>query len=363
MPEITVTTTDKVYPVYISQNALNEKADAFIAELARFSKIFVMTDANVAEAHLEKLDTLLAPLENVFYYITPAGEGAKTFAVYEDALTKAIEVGLDRKSVLLAFGGGVIGDLGGFVASTYMRGIAFYQIPTTVLAHDSAVGGKVAINHPLGKNMVGNFYQPEAVIYDTSLLGTLSEREMRSGFAELVKHALIRDPALLVELMETYKVPMDLYRVDLTPYLTRGIEIKAEIVSQDETEQGIRAYLNFGHTFGHAVEAYGEFGKWLHGESIMFGMIYALDMSEQLLGLSFDKEALLKWLAGLGYDVRLPVNLDFAVLLESMKHDKKTTFNEITMVLLEAIGKPTIQKVSDEVIATTFERLSQEDLG
>lgn len=360
MAEITVTTKDKVYPVYISQNALYEQAEHLLAELGRFSKVFVMTDENVAKSHMEKIDELLAPLPNVSYYVTPAGEVAKTFAVYEDAMTKAIQVGLDRKSVLLAFGGGVIGDLGGFVAATYMRGIAFYQIPTTVLAHDSAVGGKVAINHPLGKNMVGNFYQPEAVIYDTSLLGTLSEREMRSGFAELVKHALIQDPALLVELMATYQVPMDLYRVDLTPYLARGIEIKAAIVSQDETEQGVRAFLNFGHTMGHAIEAYGEFGKWLHGESITFGMIYALDMSERLLGLTFDKEALLTWLAGLGYDVQLPVGLDFDVLLENMKHDKKTAFNEITMILLEEIGKPQIQKVSDDVIAETFRRLSQE---
>ncbi|KMT59788.1 3-dehydroquinate synthase [Paenilisteria newyorkensis] len=360
MAEITVTTKDKVYPVYISQNALREQAESLVAELSRFSQVFVMTDANVAEIHMAKMNELLAPLEKVSYYVTPAGEEAKTFAVYEDAMTKAIEIGLDRKSVLLAFGGGVIGDLGGFVAATYMRGIAFYQIPTTVLAHDSAVGGKVAINHPLGKNMVGNFCQPEAVIYDTSLLGTLSEREMRSGFAELVKHALIQDPALLVELMATYKTPMDLYRVDLTNYLARGIEIKAEIVSQDETEQGVRAYLNFGHTMGHAIEAYGEFGKWLHGESIMFGMVYALDMSEQLLGLTFDKEGLLKWLAALGYDVHLPANLDFAVLLENMKHDKKTTFNEITMILLEEIGKPKIQKVSDDVIEATFRRVSQE---
>ncbi|MBC1799284.1 3-dehydroquinate synthase [Listeria booriae] len=363
MAEITVTTKDKVYPVYISKNALHEQADNLVAELGRFSQVFVMTDVNVAKAHLNKLDELLAPLEKVSYYVTPAGEEAKTFAVYEDAMTKAIEAGLDRKSVLIAFGGGVIGDLGGFVAATYMRGIAFYQIPTTVLAHDSAVGGKVAINHPLGKNMVGNFYQPEAVIYDTSLFGTLSEREMRSGFAELVKHALIRDPAMLVELMETYKTPRDLYEVDLTPYLARGIAIKAEIVSQDETEQGIRAFLNFGHTFGHAMEAYGAFGKWLHGESITFGMIYALDMSEQLLGLHFDKEALLKWLAALGYEVHLPNNLDFAVLLEHMKHDKKTTFNEITMVLLEEIGKPTIQKVTDDVIEATFKRVSQEGQG
>ncbi|EMV4562357.1 3-dehydroquinate synthase, partial [Listeria monocytogenes] len=159
MPEITVRAKSKTYPVYINEFALEDIREKWTKSLAKFSHVFVLTDGHVAELHKAKLDAVLADLPVVTYYVAPNGEEAKTFRVYEDVMTKMIETGLDRKAVLIAFGGGVIGDLGGFVAATYMRGIPFYQVPTTVLAHDSAVGGKVAINHPLGKNMIGNFYQ------------------------------------------------------------------------------------------------------------------------------------------------------------------------------------------------------------
>lgn len=358
MPEITVRTASKIYPVYISANALEEAAPRLIKNLSAYSKVFVVTDENVANYQLEHLKTIFAGLENVSYYVTPNGETAKTFPVYEAVITKAIEENLDRKSALVAFGGGVIGDLGGFVAATYMRGIAFYQIPTTVLAHDSAVGGKVAINHPLGKNLIGNFYQPEAVIYDTSLLQTLSVREMRSGFAELIKHALIQDHTLLTALMDTFKGPKDFYNKDLSSFLARGIEIKAAIVAEDETEQGVRAFLNFGHTFGHALEAYGKFGKWLHGEAVMYGMLYALNLSQQVCELDFDTESFEKWLVALGYDVHLPAGLDWQALLNNMKHDKKTTYGQINMVLLENIGQPMIYPATSQELKQTFERIN-----
>lgn len=358
MPEITVHAASKTYPVYISANALEETFPKLVKELGKYSKVFVLTDENVANYQLDKLQTAFSQLADVVYYVTPSGETAKTFSVYEAVMTKAIEEGLDRKSALVAFGGGVIGDLGGFVAATYMRGIAFYQLPTTVLAHDSAVGGKVAINHPLGKNMIGNFYQPEAVIYDTSLLQTLSEREMRSGFAELIKHALIQDHTLLTALMATFELPSDLYTKDLSSFLARGIEIKAQIVAEDETEQGVRAFLNFGHTFGHALEAYGGFGKWLHGEAVIYGMLYAIEMSQQVYQLDFDVATWKKWLAKLGYEVHLPAALDWTALFENMKHDKKTTYGQVNMVLLKKIGEPVIYPAMEQELKHIFDELN-----
>ncbi len=359
MSKITVQTASKTYPVCIGRDMLISYGDEFLDELKRFSKVFVLTDQHVFDLHKEKLDRVLESLTHVTYYVTPNGEEAKTFQVYEDVMTKMIETGLDRKSVLLAYGGGVIGDLGGFVAATYMRGIPFYQIPTTVLAHDSAVGGKVAINHPLGKNLIGNFYQPEAVIYDTALLATLPVREMRSGFAELIKHALISDQALLDELMTTFQTPDDFYSQDLTPFLQKGILVKAGIVAQDETEQGVRAYLNFGHTFGHALEAYGNFSRFLHGEAIIFGMIYALLMSEKTQNFSFDRASFTSWLTGLGYETALPNDVPFETIFENMLHDKKTTFEEIKMVLLNEIGEMEIVPADRELVLQIFNQMKK----
>src|SRR6185312_13145009 len=184
----------------------------------------------------------------------PSGEQAKQFPIYEACLTFALENGLDRKSCIIAFGGGAVGDLAGFVAATYMRGIAFLQVPTTLLAHDSAVGGKVAINHPLGKNMIGAFHQPEAVVYHTPFLQSLPEKEWRSGYAEVIKHALIGDVELYHWLKEEVQTLADLRDEKLIHILTKAIPVKANVVSQDETEKGVRAHLNFGHTLGHALE-------------------------------------------------------------------------------------------------------------
>ncbi|WP_099222265.1 3-dehydroquinate synthase [Listeria costaricensis] len=350
----------KTYPVYIGQNIWQEVGQTILSALSSYSKVFVVTDQHVAALHKEKLDAWLAPLDEVIYYITPNGEEAKSFAVYEDVMTRAIESGLDRKSVLLAFGGGVIGDLGGFVAATYMRGIPFYQLPTTVLAHDSAVGGKVAINHPLGKNLIGQFYQPEAVLYDTGLLGTLPEREMRSGFAELIKHALISDQQLLDTLITTYRKPEDFYTHDLTAFLSQGIDVKAQIVAQDETEQGVRAYLNFGHTFGHALEACGGFKRWLHGEAIIFGMLFALRMSGEQLNLAFDLANFEAWLTDLGYETVLPQDVTFEKLYQNMLHDKKTTYQEVKMVLLREIGDLVITPASESALESIFQKMKRE---
>ncbi|RDX02395.1 3-dehydroquinate synthase [Listeria kieliensis] len=359
MREIKIETASQTYPVYIGEALFESLKSSFARELKRYSKLLVVTDQHVSNLHREKMEQFLSEFQNVSWFVTPNGEAAKTFSVYEAGITKAIEAGLDRKSALLAFGGGVIGDLGGMIAATYMRGIPFYQFPTTVLAHDSAVGGKVAINHPLGKNLVGNFYQPEAVVYDTSLLATLSTREMRSGFAELIKHALISDSSFLKSLEGDFASEADLYGKSLPLFLEKGIAVKADIVKQDETEQGVRAFLNFGHTFGHALEAFGGFERFLHGEAIIYGMLYALRLSKKLTGLDFEMAPFEDWLVSLGYETKLPQDVPFEAIYENMLHDKKTTFGEITFVLLREVGSLTLQTISQEVLEETFTQFKE----
>ncbi|WP_408868829.1 3-dehydroquinate synthase [Brochothrix campestris] len=357
MPTITVKTATASYPVVVEQNCLQQQKKTIEGLLANYSHVLVITDQHVSILYKEVCDWLQNSSNSVLPFVTPNGESAKTFAIYEAAMTHMISHNLDRKSVIVALGGGAVGDLAGFVAASYMRGIDFIQLPTTVLAHDSAVGGKTAINHPLAKNIVGAFHQPQAVYYDTSLLASLPERQMRSGFAELIKHGLIADATLLAEVMANYQNCASLYARDMTPFLTKGIQIKADIVAEDEREQGIRAYLNFGHTFGHAVEAAGDFKHWFHGEAIMIGMKFALLLSQQLTGLQFDVTRWQHWAEKLGYDFSLPPTLTFEQLYDKMMHDKKTTYQAIHFVLLNAVGQPISQVVTKTQLAEAFEAM------
>ncbi|PTY78686.1 3-dehydroquinate synthase [Heyndrickxia sporothermodurans] len=352
MEKVAIHTASKNYSVYIGSDIMHLLSSC----LEEYTKIMLITDETVSKLHL---GTLIEQLPNLIVYTTPSGEKAKTFKIYEDCLSFALKNGLDRKSVILAFGGGAVGDLAGFVAATYMRGIPFIQIPTTILAHDSAVGGKVAINHPLGKNMVGAFYQPEMVIYDTNFLHSLPERQVRSGFAEVIKHGLIADPAFLQELMENLSSLNHLDNIQLAKYLKKGIEIKSSFVSKDEKETGIRAYLNFGHTLGHAIEAKAGFGELTHGESVMCGMVYALILSKHLLGLTFDIQSFINWIEKLDYKWRIPSSMEFNTLYELMKRDKKSTSGKPAFVLLEEIGKPTMFEVEKSLLEDTFYKLSE----
>lgn len=277
--------------------------------------------------------------------MAPNGENAKTFEIYQDCISFGMNHGMDRHSVVLAFGGGAIGDLAGFVAATYMRGIAFIQLPTTILAHDSAVGGKVGINHPLGKNMVGAFKQPDLVIYDTQFLATLSIREKRSGFAEIIKHAIISDPLFLQELINEIKSLEDLTAFPLQRYLKKGIETKANIVKQDEVEKDIRSYLNFGHTLAHALEAEAGYGELTHGEAVLIGIVYTLNLSMHIYPFAFPYESFISWIEGLGYEWKIPENCSFEAILEWMVRDKKSIRNEPVFVLLQDLGSPLGKKL------------------
>ncbi|WHY84445.1 3-dehydroquinate synthase [Neobacillus novalis] len=355
MDTIHIQTESKKYNVFVGKGVRNQ-LDTFLANhFPDLTRILIITDETVAKLHLEKLLLVLKPWEPIIYK-GPSGEKTKTFEVYYDALSTALENHLDRKSVILSFGGGAVGDLSGFVASSFMRGIPFIQIPTTILAHDSAVGGKVAINHPHGKNMIGAFYQPEAVFYDLELLTTLPEHEIRSGFAEVIKHALISD-ARFYEWLRNNVDDLNLITLDQLSYsLIKGIKIKNEFVSQDEREMGIRAYLNLGHTLGHAIESEMGYGNFTHGEAVMIGMIFALKLSKKLLGLTFDLEEFIEWVEQLGYKTKVPNHLSFEKLVAKMKQDKKSVGDSIRFVLLEQLGQPKLQKISETILLEELKR-------
>ena len=356
METIQIQTESKSYPVFVGEGVRKELNDFLSNHLTDLTRILIITDETVARLHLQELQKVLSAW-NPIIFIAPSGEKAKTFDVYYQALSTALENGLDRKSVILSFGGGAVGDLSGFVAASYMRGIPFIQVPTTILAHDSAVGGKVAINHPLGKNMIGAFYQPEAVFYDLEWLKTLPVQEIRSGFAEVIKHALISDSDFLYWLQANIPDIQSISQERLADSLIKGIGIKNKFVSQDERETGVRAYLNFGHTLGHAIESEMGYGNFTHGEAVMIGMVYALKLSNQLLNLSFNVTEFVRWVTKLGYDIKLPSHLSFEQLLRKMKQDKKSVGESYRFVLLEQIGQPKLQEVSEKVLLEELKRL------
>jgi 3-dehydroquinate synthase len=273
---------ERSYPIWIGRSLLADSADYFHrVGVRKEHKLLIITDQVVGPLYASTVKQCLQKsFDHVSAYTIPAGELSKSLSTYEQIMTYAMEQKLDRNSVILALGGGVVGDIAGFVAATYMRGIRFIQMPTTLLAHDSSVGGKVAINHPLGKNMIGAFHQPQAVLYDTETLTTLPTREIRSGLAEVLKLGFIRD-AEFADWLNTHRgALLNLEEPFISEALKRACQIKSDIVSADEKEQGIRALLNLGHTFGHAFEALGEYGKLTHGEAVSIGMVLAARVSE-----------------------------------------------------------------------------------
>ena len=346
---IVIQTASKQYPLFIGRG-VRPHLDTIIDTLNQsYSAFLVISDESVAPLYLNDVVGKL-PSRHVFSHLVPSGEEAKSIDHYYACLTTALEHGLDRNSCIIALGGGVVGDLAGFVAATYMRGIAFLQLPTTLLAHDSSVGGKVAINHPLGKNMIGAFYQPDAVVYDVETLSTLPDREWRSGLAEVIKHALIWDKEWYQQLVGAIHSLDDLKKTDLTTMLRKAIAVKAEIVRQDEKEKGIRSFLNFGHTLAHAIEATYGYGKISHGEAVAIGMVFAMKISEAYYHNPLPVNAFDHWLRGLGFGTKIPSGLRADRLLEAMKKDKKALHGSIRMILLKEIGHVERVPVDDEML-------------
>ncbi len=285
--------------------------------------------------------------------IIPDGEQYKNMESVGKIYEAMLRMRLDRKSVVVALGGGVIGDIAGFAASTYMRGVDFIQIPTTLLAQvDSSVGGKTGVNHLLGKNMIGTFWQPRLVWIDTDTLATLPRREFLAGLAEVIKYGVIWDADLFDFLAESREKILDLDRSSLMRIIGRSCEIKAEVVSRDERESGLRAILNYGHTVGHAVETVTEYRRFLHGEAVAIGMCLEARLSAAL-GIIGDREVdrIRHLVEAYGLPFELPADMGFADLYSSMQLDKKTVSGQLKFILPERIGSVTMrQGVSQEEI-------------
>jgi 3-dehydroquinate synthase len=357
MEKMIIRTASKTYPVWIGNNIIDQLPKIINETDLDITKILVITDETVANLYLDQVVEVLKSHFPIISYSVPAGEKAKSFQTFYDCQTFALENELDRKSLIIAFGGGVIGDLAGFVAATFMRGIPFIQVPTTLLAHDSAVGGKVAINHPLGKNMIGAFHQPEAVVYDINYLKTLPEKELRSGFAEVIKHAMIKDADFFQWLKKEIQTLNDLREEHLIAAIKKGISIKAEIVSEDEKESGVRSFLNFGHTLGHAIEAELGYGSITHGDAVALGMLFAVQMSEDLFSINLDYQSLQRWFKQLGYPVHILKQLEPMKLLKRMKKDKKAISGKVKFILLRSIGHVVIEELEDEWIIKKLHKL------
>ena len=313
------------------------------ARLRLGSRCAIITDTNVGRQYAKPAyNSLLRAGFEPALIVVPAGETAKSLKAVQSCYNRLASHRIERKSFIVALGGGVVGDLAGFVAATYLRGISFVQVPTTLLAQvDSSVGGKVGVNLKAGKNLVGAFHQPRLVLCDLDTLGTLPPQEYRAGLAEVIKYGIIYDPALFARLERELPALLRREPKVLATIIARCCQIKAEVVGQDETESGLRAILNFGHTIGHAIEAISGYGKYLHGEAISIGQIAAAHLSEKLAGLPPKDVARIKSLlrdAGLPARVQLNAG-QRAKLFAAMKLDKKVSDGEIKFVLASRIGK------------------------
>ncbi len=356
--ELRVALGDRSYPIVIGAGVLD---DAALWRSTGASVAVVVTNENVAPLYLARLcETLALAGKQVQVVLLPDGEEYKTWEILNRIFDALLEQRRDRKTCLVALGGGVIGDVTGFAAATYQRGVPFVQVPTTLLSQvDSSVGGKTAINHPKGKNMIGAFYQPLMVLADTGTLGTLPQREVLSGLAEVIKYGFIYDAVFLSWLEQHLDRLLARDAWTLTYAIQRSCEIKATIVAQDERETGIRAWLNLGHTFGHAIESGMGYGVWLHGEAVATGMVLAADLSHRLGHLDQASAARVRQLidkAGLPTSApRLGTAADARRYLDLMRVDKKAEGGAIRYVLLKRLGEAFVAAVPDGEVAPVIE--------
>ncbi|HBF50398.1 MAG TPA: 3-dehydroquinate synthase [Massilia sp.] len=345
---------ERTYPIAIGPGLLADPA-ALVRHVGGH-KAAIVTNTTVAPLYLERVAApLRAAGKEVVEIVLPDGEEHKQWGSLMAVFDALLANKCDRKTTLIALGGGVIGDLTGFAAASYMRGVPFVQIPTTLLAQvDSSVGGKTGINHPLGKNMIGAFYQPRAVLADTSTLDTLPARELSAGLAEVIKHGAILDGEFF-DWIEANIARLVAREPDaLAHAIARSCEIKADVVRKDEREGGLRAVLNFGHTFGHAIEAGLGYGAWLHGEAVGCGMVMAADLSQRL-GLidAASVERLRKLVKAAGLPVVAP-DLGAERWIELMEVDKKNEGGAIKFILLKPLGSPSIASAPQELLRATL---------
>jgi 3-dehydroquinate synthase len=348
MQTLTVALAERSYPIHIGAGLLTRAGELLAPP--RPARAIIVTNPIVAAHHLAPLQAALSRsgirCEAV---LVPDGEAHKDWATLYDVHTRLLELGAERSTLLVALGGGVIGDLAGFAAATYQRGIPLLQVPTTLLAQvDSSVGGKTAVNHPLGKNMIGAFHQPSAVIIDTTTLSTLPEREYIAGIAEVIKYGAACDSTFF-EWLEKHVERLVARDLDaITHAVLESCRIKADVVARDEREAGERAVLNFGHTFGHAIEAATGYRTWLHGEAIAAGMLLATRLSNRIAGLPPGEGARI---ARLIERARLPTqapSIGFERWIELMSRDKKVDAGTRRFVLLDALGRASIHSAIGE---------------
>lgn len=334
MQTVAVQLGERSYPIQIAQ-----AFPALLPEIAAAEQVVIVSNPTVAARYLPQVEALFQyPCR---HYLVPDGEAYKTLATFEAVLSYLLEQKLSRQVVLVALGGGVIGDLTGFVAACYQRGVRFIQIPTTLLSQvDSSVGGKTAVNHPLGKNMIGAFKQPEQVLISTATLGSLPPREFAAGMAEVIKYALISDLPFLDWLEQHADAISAQQPATLAAMIRHCCQMKADIVSRDETEQGERALLNLGHTFGHAIEAFLGYGEWLHGEAVAVGILMAhqLAFSRGYLQLA-DVERVRNILQHFKLPVSAPATMHITDFLPFMKTDKKVVNGQLRFILPVALGR------------------------
>jgi 3-dehydroquinate synthase len=334
---------ERAYPIHVGQGLLPRAGE--LLDVRSGSRVVIVTNAVVAAHHLQPLKAAFrARAVQPDVVLLPDGEAHKNAATLEDLLTRLLELRVERKSLLVALGGGIVGDIAGFAAAICQRGIPFVQVPTTLLAQvDSSVGGKTGINHPLGKNLIGAFWQPRAVLIDTDCLATLPDRELRAGVAEVIKYGAIRDAQFFAWLEANVASLLAKDSDALAHAIHRSCEIKAGIVAADEREAGERALLNFGHTFGHAIEAAQGYGAWLHGEAVAAGMVCAAKLSERACAFpSPDTERLARLLGAAELPVA-PPRIPVERWLDLMLRDKKVEGGALRFVLLEAIGRAVVR--------------------
>ncbi|WP_323953838.1 3-dehydroquinate synthase [Aeromonas hydrophila] len=355
MERLKVELGERSYPIEIAAGLLQHAE--VLTQTIKGKRVMIVTNTVVAPLYLERIVQLLSGYQ-VEHLILPDGEAYKTLATFERIMSALLETNHGRDTTLIALGGGVIGDVVGFAAASYQRGIPFIQVPTTLLSQvDSSVGGKTAVNHPLGKNMIGAFYQPRHVVIDTECLQTLPAREFAAGMAEVIKYGIIWDVEFFCWLEANMSRLQALEPAALAYAIRRCCEIKADVVGQDETEHGVRALLNLGHTFGHAIEAEKGYGNWLHGEAVAAGTMLAAntalargDVTEQQV----DRIRALLLAANL--PVQAPPEMDFAAFIRHMRRDKKVLEGKLRLVLPVGIGHAqVVADVSDAELLAVIE--------
>jgi len=354
METLSVALGERSYPIFIGTDLLL-RTDIYASHI-HGQQVCVVTNETIAPLYLEQLKSIL-PVARVSSVILPDGEAHKNLTTLDDIFTALLSEKHNRTTTLIALGGGVVGDMTGFAAACYQRGVNFIQIPTTLLSMvDSSVGGKTGVNHPMGKNMIGAFYQPQAVIADISLLKTLPSREISAGLAEIIKYGLICDSEFFSWLEKNIELLISGDKAALTYAVLRSCKNKAEVVAQDEHEGGIRAILNLGHTFGHAIEAAQGYGNWLHGEAVGAGIAMAADLSMRRGDISSDDlQRIIRLLERANLPTKAPADMTPQQFVELMGVDKKVLDGRLRLVLLASLGQAIVtSEIDQQLLMQTF---------